>query len=670
MSHHTHRKTASTGGFLAFVRTTLTLGGGLGRTVALAINVLRNEGWSGIRWRLGNARRLTTSRDDQSFRPENQSTSTRPGFIASLCEWIFPDPQARPFHSNNYSLWVKRFDTLSKADRQVIRASAQGLAEKPLISVVMAVFDPKPTWLEQAIRSVQTQLYDNWELCIADDASHDPRIRKLLNQITSTDPRIKVVFRESNGHIAEALNSALMLAEGKWIAFLDHDDLLAESALFWVVKTINDHPGARFLYSDEDKINDADTRLDPHFKPGWNYDLLLSYNYVSHLNVIRHDLVKTLGGFRTGYEGAQDHDLALRCAEALQADEIIHIPRILYHWRIHSDSTASSHENKPYAIINGTRAVQQHLERIGADGSTAHDPIGFYKVRYTLPTPAPLVSLIIPTRNGHELIRMCLQSLLRLTDYPAYEILVIDNGSDDPATLAYLDKIQSDSRVRVIRDERPFNFSALNNAAVSAARGEFVALVNNDIEVTEPGWLAELVSTASQPGVGVVGARLRYPDGRIQHAGVIVGLGGVGGHSHKYFSRNRPTYYSRGIVKQSLSALTAACFVVRKRIYLEVGGLDEVNLPIAFNDVDFCLRVRAAGYRNVYAPLAELIHHESATRGEEDTPEKKARFQREVLYMQERWGDSLLADPAYSPNLTLAYEDFSLAWPPRVPRLP
>lgn len=670
MSHNTHRKTASTAGFLAFVRTTLTLGGGLGRTVALAINVLRNEGWSGIRWRLGNARNLSAHAGGQPLQPQAGPTAAAPGLGDLIRLAVSPTTTDRRIHSDNYNEWIKRYDILTAAERETIRQYARDWQERPLISVVMPVFDPEPAWLEQAIESVQAQLYDHWELCIADDASRNPEIRRLLDRLASREPRIKLVTRESNGHIARALNSALALATGPWIAFLDHDDVLAETALFWVAHSINAHPDAGLIYSDEDKINEAGKHLDPHFKPEWNYDLLLSYNYVSHLSAIRHDLIETTGGFRPGYEGAQDHDLILRCTETLTPQQIIHIPRVLYHWRIHSASTASTHHSKPYAIANGERALRDHVARRGVEATVTHNGKGYYEVHYALPSPAPLVSLIIPTRNGLDLLRMCLGSIVRNTDYPAYEIIVVDNGSDEPATLEYLRELQSDPRVRVLRDDRPFNYSALNNAAVRHARGDFIALVNNDIEVTTPGWLTELVTTAMQPGVGVVGARLLYPDARIQHAGVIVGLGGIAGHSHKHFFRNHPGYYFRTEVKQSLSALTAACFVVRKSLYLELGGLDEDKLAIAYNDVDFCLRVRAAGYRNVYAPGAELIHHESASRGEEDTPDKKARFEREAQHMKARWGESLLRDPAYSPNLTLDYEDFSLAWPPRVPRLP
>lgn len=661
---------------LEFIRTTFLLGGGPGRTIALIINVLRNEGWSGIRWRLGNARKLSESGTAQTLVDPDHSTSCLG--IAELVKLaVAPSILGRKIDADTYSEWVKSYDTLTDVDHDAIRSHSLTLEQRPLISVVMAIFDPRIGWLEDAIESVQMQLYDNWELCIVDDASGNPEVRRLLAEFVSRDPRIKLALRDGNKHTPNDFNNALELASGQWVTFLGHEDLLAESALFWVAKAINEKTDAALIYSDEDRVNKAGIRLDPHFKPDWNYDLLLSYDYVSHLCVIRRELVCKLGGFRPNYGGAQGYDLTLRCVEVLRPDQIAHIPRVLYHGRVHPENIANSRQSQAYAIADGLRVIQDHLERQGIAAEARYIATGYYEVTYALPSPpspspspCPLVSLIIPTRNGHDLIKMCVDSIRQLTDYPNYEILVVDNGSDDPVTLSYFRELELDTRIRVVRDDRPFNYSALNNAAVIRARGEFVALVNNDIEVTEPGWLTELVSTAIQPGVGVVGAKLLYPDSTIQHAGVIVGFGGVAGHSHKYFPGEHPGYFFRIAAKQSLSAVTAACMLVRKSIYLEVGGLDEQNLAVSFNDVDFCLRVRDAGYRNVYAPRAELIHHESASRGDDDTPEKQARFERELHYMKSLWGNALLCDPAYSPNLTLIREDFSLAWPPRVPKLP
>lgn len=570
---------------------------------------------------------------------------------------------------NNYAAWVLQYDTLTDEARKEMARLGNGLRTKPLISIIMPVYNPAPDWLREAIESVRSQIYSEWELCIADDASTDPAIRDVLQHYQSLDPRIKVVFRAANGHISAASNSALEIAGGDWIALFDHDDLLSAHALFWMVEAINRSPGAGLLYSDEDKITENGVRTEPHFKCEWNYELFLSYNMISHLGLYRADLVREVGRFRLGFEGAQDYDLALRCIERLAPSQIVHVPRVLYHWRIHSASTAQAGDSKPYALLAGERALNEHIQRVGLRARAELQPRGYYRVRFDLPVAQPLVSLIIPTRNGEMLVRQCIDSILHKTTYRNYEILLVDNGSDDPAALAYFQELAQHPRIRVIRDDRPFNYSALNNGAVAQANGEYVGLVNNDIEVISPDWLAEMMSYAIQPGVGAVGARLLYPDRTVQHAGVILGLGGVAGHSHKHFPADHPGYFFRAILTQELSAVTAACLVVRKETYRAVGGLEERALTVAFNDIDFCIRLKQAGYRNIYASYAELYHHESVTRGAENTPDKRARFQAECDYMKSRWADLLGADPAYSPNLTQDYEDFSYAWPTRVPPL-
>jgi glycosyltransferase involved in cell wall biosynthesis len=573
--------------------------------------------------------------------------------------------RAAPHARNDYAEWILRYDTLTDESRATMRAHIDTLTYKPLISVVMPVYNAKPEWLIEAIESVRGQIYPSWELCIADDASTDKAIRPILESYAREDSRIKVVLREINGHISAASNSALDLATGEWVALLDHDDLLTEQALFWMADAVNQNPDIRLIYSDEDKTDETGRRFDPYFKCDWNVDLFHSHNLITHLGLYRADLLNAIGGFKVGLEGAQDYDLALRCIEHIETKQIHHIPRVLYHWRMHDQSTAQSANHKPYAMLAGERALNEHFQRQKINAQAEHTDYG-YRVRYALPDILPMVSLVIPTRNGLQLLQQCVGSILKKTSYPNYEILIIDNGSDDPATLQYLDELQAEARVRVVRDDRPFNYSALNNAAVKLTRGEVVGLLNNDLEVISPDWLSEMVSIALQPGVGAVGARLWYPNNKLQHGGVILGLGGVAGHSHKLLPRNQNGYAYRASIIQTFSAVTAACLVIRKEIYEKVGGLNETYLQVAFNDVDFCLRVREAGYRNVWTPYAELYHHESATRGFEDTPEKQARFAKEVQYMKQRWGDGLLNDPAYSPNLTLDQEDFSLAWPPRV----
>jgi glycosyltransferase involved in cell wall biosynthesis len=530
----------------------------------------------------------------------------------------------------------------------------------------MPTYNAEPQWLIEAIESVREQLYPHWELCIADDASTDPRVRPILERYAAVDTRIKVVFRKSNGHISIASNSALELASGEYIALLDHDDLLSEHALFCVADVIACQPEAQLIYSDEDKIDIARRRLDPYFKCDWNEDLFLSHNMICHLAVYRAKMVDELGGFREGFDGAQDYDLALRCIERIESRHIVHIPRVLYHWRVHENSTAIGGSAKPYALEAGKKAISEHLQRRGINGAVELlTDLRMYRVRYQLPKPLPMVSVIILTRNRFRFLQKCIDSILKKTTYPNYEIVIVDNGSDEPEILRYFQSFKANSKVRISHDERPFNFSSLNNDAVTSASGAVIALLNNDIEVISPEWLTEMVSHALRPDVGAVGAKLWYPNERLQHAGIVLGIGGVAGHAHKSLKRYQKGYYARESILQSFSAVTAACLVIRKEIFEKIGGFNE-DLQVAFNDVDLCLRIREAGFRNIWTPYAELYHYESATRGYEDTSEKQIRFLKESAYMKQRWGDVLLNDPAYSPNLTLEHQDFSLAWPPRV----
>jgi len=622
------------------VRPAIKRGGGLKNTCKKAIQLYRREGLAGIK---------------RGFRMVATTRQTIPTLGSS------------EYDRNDYAEWIRRYDTLTDESRAAMYTRIGGLAHQPLISVVMPTYNPKPEWLIAAIESVRHQIYPHWELCIADDASTNQEIRRVLERYAETDSRIKVVFREQNGHISAASNSAIELATGEWIALLDNDDVLPEQALFWVAQSINNHPQARLIYSDEDKLNDGGRRHAPYFKCDWNPDLFYCQNMFSHLGVYEAKLVKHIGGFRVGFEGAQDYDLALRCIEHIDPAQIIHIPHVLYHWRVHVESTASSAEAKPYAMLAGERALNEHFQRQEIAAKAKLVGCG-YRIRYSLPDQPPLVSLIIPTRNGLNLIKQCIASIFAKTAYKNYEILIVDNNSDDPETLGYFASLAGDNRIRILRDERPFNYSALNNAAVQQARGEYLGLINNDIEVISPEWLDEMMGLAIQPGVGAVGARLWFPRGTIQHGGIILGMGAsrIAGHAHYQIPRGNHGYFGRASLINSFSAVSAACLVVQKAIYQEVCGLNETNLTVAFNDVDFCLRLKEAGYRNVWTPYAELYHHESATRGYEDSPEKQLRFQNEVLYMQKRWGNLLMNDPAYSPNLTLDHEDFSLAWPPRI----
>jgi len=565
--------------------------------------------------------------------------------------------------SVDYAEWIQRNEKSLFNDVETLRQQREAFGRKPQISIAMPVYNPKPDLLAKAIDSVLAQSYDNWQLCIADDASSDARVRTLLQDYAQRDARIAMVFRETNGHISAASNSALELATGDYVALLDHDDELAVHALHFVVDAINRQPTAKVIYTDEDKINEEGVRCEPHFKSGWNPDLFFAQNYVSHLGVYDRALLRQIGGFRVGVEGSQDQDLLLRCLPLVDEADIVHIPMVLYHWRVTQGSTAKNAGGKSYTTTAGIRALHDHFASQGRDVVVEEGMVpNTYRVRYPIPDPAPLVSLLIPTRDKVELLRECIESICAKSTYQNFEILVLDNESVEPATIAYFDEIQrTDSRIRVLPYPHAFNYSAINNFGAREARGEVLGLVNNDIEVISPEWLTEMVSHVMRPEVGCVGAKLYFGDDTLQHAGVILGLGGVAGHSHKYFPRQSAGYFHRLQVVQNLSAVTAACLLVRKSVYMQVGGLEEQALRVAFNDVDFCLKVREAGYRNLWTPYAELYHHESKSRGTEDTPEKQARFSAELAYMQQKWAAQLQADPYYSKNLTTAREDFSIA---------
>jgi glycosyltransferase involved in cell wall biosynthesis len=572
---------------------------------------------------------------------------------------------AKGSNERNYAKWIEEFDTFSSSEYEKMEHEVSQFQKKPKISIIMPVYNPDEHWLAEAIESVISQVYTNWELCIADDCSTRQGVRDTLESYQILDERIKVVYRHQNGHISLASNSALSIATGEYIALMDHDDKLPAHALYFVVKAINLFPQAKLFYSDEDKIDEIGQRQEPYFKPDWNEDLFYSQNLFSHLGVYASEILQKIGGFREGMEGSQDHDLVLRCLEHVISKEIVHIPKVLYHWRVHSRSMAGNTEAKPYAMLAGCRALNEHFQRMGFSGKVSITDFG-YRAQYQLPANPPLVSLLIPTRDHKSITESAVRSILQKTTYPNYEIIIIDNGSVEPQTLNWFAGIQDeDSRVRVVRYDHPFNYSAINNFGVAQANGLVIGLINNDIEVISPDWLSEMTSHALRPEIGCVGAKLYYSGGTLQHGGVVLGVGGVAGHSHKHFQGSGNGYFSRLKLISNFSAVTGACLLVRKEIFDIADGLDEINLKVAFNDVDFCLKVRELGFRNLWTPYAELYHHESISRGHEDTPEKQARFQAEINYMKEKWGAKLLQDPYYNPNLTLDHEDFSLALPPR-----
>ena len=567
---------------------------------------------------------------------------------------------------DDYQQWIANFDLLDEKKRLKMQSEIMGMTHPPKISILMPVYNPQTAFLDEAITSVRNQLYPHWELCIADDGS-SPEIRALIKKYARRDKKIRYVFRAENGHISEASNSALELVSGDYTALLDHDDLLTQDALYWVAREIINHPEAALIYSDEDKLNEQGNRCDPYFKCDFNYHLLLSHNMICHLGVYKTSLLREIGGFRKGFEGAQDYDIALRTIEKLDKEQIRHIPKVLYHWRIHKESTALSGDIKPYAHVAALKAINEHLERMKvlASAEPSTEVPGFNRVRYNLPAEPPAVEIIILTRDKPELIKTCIESIRERTTYPDYSITIVDNGSREKETLELFRAWEKEPRIAIVKDDTPFNFSKLNNRAVERSSKKFVCLMNNDIEVISPDWLDEMVAHALQPGVGAVGARLWYPNETLQHGGVILGVGGLAGHAAKHLKRGEFGYFGRPCLQQEFSAVTAACLLVQREHYRSVEGFDETHLTVAFNDVDFCLKLREKGLRNLWTPYAELYHHESASRGNEDTPEKQARAENESAYMLTRWAKELQHDPAYSPNLTLEREDFSLAWPPR-----
>ncbi|MBF2014659.1 MAG: glycosyltransferase [Rivularia sp. T60_A2020_040] len=559
----------------------------------------------------------------------------------------------------NYQKWLNNnYPTPEILKQKAIKV--EELTYQPLFSLIMPVFNTPTKFLKEAIESVLNQVYPYWELCIADDASSDNQVRKILEEYSAKDSRIKVIFRTENGHISRCSNSALEIATGEFIALLDHDDLLTPDALYEIASLLNEHPEADMIYSDEDKINGNGKLQDPFFKPDWCPDSFLSRMYTCHLGIYRRELLKTIGGFRTGYEGSQDYDLVLRFTE--KTTRIFHIPKILYHWRIHPQSAASKPDQKPYAVIAAENALADALVRRGEDGrvTQAESLVGHYIIRYTI-KDYKLVSIIIPTRDLGKILDKCLTSIFEKTVYPNYEIILIDNGSQEQETADIFAKWQQKEpdRFKCYQFDIPFNYSKINNYGVEKAQGDYLLFLNNDTEVLTSDWIDAMVEQAQRTSIGAVGALLLYPDNTIQHAGVVMGIGGVANHSHKHFPVNSPGYFGQILTVNNYSSVTAACLMCRREVFEAVGGFEE-QLSVAFNDVDFCLKIVEKGYRNIYLPHVVLYHYESKSRGYEDTPEKLARFIQETEYMQNNWKNFIEYDPCYSINLTSKHEDYSI----------
>jgi GT2 family glycosyltransferase len=555
--------------------------------------------------------------------------------------------------TREYQLWIQHYTRLTPIILRSLPAQVQQWAYQPVISLLMPITSPNKQWLHQAIITVQTQIYPHWELWLLPLASNSA----ILTEYVNYDNRIKI-FNNIDQNLANVLNAILPKVMGEFIALVGAEDQLAVDALFQIVKFCNQDKNSNVLapydliYTDEDKLNAEGQRYDPYFKSDWNPDLFYSQHYLRHLTLYRCSQVQQVGGFTADYPGYEDYDLILRLLAQFGEEKIGHVPQVLYHQRV----------NLSLPISSAINALQAHFQRLNQPVQVVQAQGGHTRVIYPLPEKPPLVSLIIPTRDKVELLRGTMIGILQQTDYPHLEVIIMDNGSVEAATLDYLTEIQTDTRVKVIRHAAPFNYSQLNNIGVSQATGEIIGLLNNDLEMIHSQWLIEMVSHALRPEIGAVGAKLYYANDTIQHAGVIVGLGGMAGHGLKFLARQAPGYQWKPFLIQNYSAVTAACLVMRKAIFTAVGGLNEKHLKVAFNDVDLCLKIRAHGYRILWTPYAELYHLESVSRGNDNTLKKYLRLRHELNYMKRRWGKTLLNDPYYNPNLTLEYEDFSLAW--------
>ncbi|HXP51182.1 MAG TPA: glycosyltransferase family 2 protein [Bacteroidia bacterium] len=613
-------------------------------------------------WKEG---RMPNPNFDSRYYVESNQDVKSAGFNPLYHYMFFGKYEDRATNSttSRYAEWVENYDTISRTDVALMRKMADTFSRKPLISMIMPVYNPDIKYIKKAIESVINQVYDNWELCMADDASTDPMVKITLDEYVRKDKRIKVNYRKVNGHISEASNSAIEIATGEFIALMDQDDELAEHALFMVAYTIANNPDACLIYSDEDKMDMTDTRNTPYFKSNWNKDLFYGHNMLCHLDVYKLSIFRKIGCYRKGYEGSQDYDVILRFTEQIKPEQIKHIPHILYHWRTFPGSVAQSGGSKGYAWLNAKRALEDHLTRTGQKGEVVDAPNSGHRILRALPEKLPLVSIIIPVKKDIELLEKCINSIVNKTRYNNYEIIIVDNGGTEN-TKKQLNEIKAKHKnLSVIENNRSVNYSAVNNMGVKAAKGDIVGLLHCDTEVINEEWLSEIVSHVMRKEVGAVGAKLYFEDGRIQHAGIVLGINTVGAHIYKNSKKNYAGNFNRLLLTQNFSAVSSACLFVQKSLYNEIGGFDETNLSNKYNDIDFCLRLQEKGYINVWTPFAELYHYESAEIGDNITEMKKNDT--EVDYMYTKWGKTILNDPYYNPNLSLSNVEYKFEFPPR-----
>lgn len=554
-----------------------------------------------------------------------------------------------------YEAWFARH----KVDKRTLRRQKHAaFAQKPLISIVIPLYCTPLPYLKELLESVRRQSYENWQLCLA-DGSPDDKAKEFIEKHYGREKRIVYRKLEENGGISVNTNEAVALAAGEYLMLCDHDDTLEPDALYEIVKAIND-TGADVLYTDEDKVSmDGRHYFDPNFKPDFNLFRLRENNYICHIFVVKKSLTDETGLLRSEFDGAQDFDFILRCCE--KAQKITHIPKVLYHWRCHMDSTAADPSSKAYAYEAGRKAVREHYQRLGIDAKVEMtERPGWYRSHVKV-QGNPLISVIIPNKDHTDDLELCLFSMTRKSTYRNYEILIVENNSEKEETFEYYRKLPDRyPKARVLTWEKEFNYSAINNFAAKEAKGEYLLFLNNDVEILTPDWMEEMLQNCQQENVAAVGAKLYYPDDTIQHAGVVLGLGGIAGHIMCRASKEDPGYFGRMISVQEISAVTAACMMVKKSDFDAVGGLDE-TFQVAFNDIDLCMKFRAAGKKIIFTPYAELYHYESKSRGLEDTPEKQFRFDKEVKRFQEKWAQQLeMGDPYYSPNLSVTEGDCSL----------
>ena len=557
----------------------------------------------------------------------------------------------------DYQKWLpKHLPSSAELERQ--RKTKFSLT--PKISIVVPLYKTDREYLRQLIESVQAQTYSNWELCLSDGSGANSPLEQVLKEYQEKDSRIRVISSEKPLQISQNTNAAMGISTGDFVAFADHDDVLTANALFEYVKAYNENPKLEVFYSDEDKMTmDGNKFFQPHFKPDFNLDLLCSVNYICHLFMAKKSLIEKVGMLRPEYDGAQDYDFIFRCVEA--TDQICHVPKILYHWRSHEQSTSENPESKRYAFDAGQRAVQAHYDRIGVKAEVLQgEYLGLYRTKF-IRDYDPLISIIIPNKDHLEDLRRCMNSIEEKSTYQNYEYIIVENNSTQKETFEYYQKLEKENpKAHVLYWDGPFNYSAINNFGAKEAKGEYLLLLNNDTEIINPNCLEELLGYCMRDDVGIVGARLYYEDDTIQHAGVVLGFGGIAGHCFVQQPRTSTGYCHRIICAQDYSAVTAACMMVKKEIFDAVGGLSE-DLQVAFNDIDFCIKVRDYGKLVVYNPYAGLYHYESKSRGLEDTPEKIARFNKEIATLEQHWPDIFRKpDPYYNPNLTLDSQDFSL----------